>query len=85
MEVHIILVLMVKNESKILRRCLDAAAPFVDAVLLSDTGSTDDTCEIATGTLTLISADLSRQICLLKSSQFGLEALFFLQRNYFQF
>jgi glycosyltransferase involved in cell wall biosynthesis len=37
---------MVKNEGRIIRRCLEAATPFFDAILVSDTGSTDDTLEI---------------------------------------
>ena len=45
--VNILLVLMVKNESRILQRCLASTKDFVDAVLISDTGSTDDTLEIA--------------------------------------
>jgi glycosyltransferase involved in cell wall biosynthesis len=47
MEAKIILVLMVKNESAILQRCLAAAAPFCDAIVVADTGSTDATLEIA--------------------------------------
>lgn len=41
-----VLILMVKNESSILRRCLDAVAGVVDAFCITDTGSTDDTCDI---------------------------------------
>ena len=47
MEAKIILVLMVKNESAILQRCLAAAAPFCDAIVVADTGSTDATLKIA--------------------------------------
>jgi glycosyltransferase involved in cell wall biosynthesis len=43
----ILLVLMVKNEGRILQRCLDSAIAFVDAVLVFDTGSSDNTLEIA--------------------------------------
>jgi len=43
----ILLVLMVKNESRILLRCLENAAPFADAVLVADTGSTDETLLLA--------------------------------------
>lgn len=43
----IVLILMVKNESAILARCLDAARLVIDAVCLCDTGSTDDTCTLA--------------------------------------
>jgi tetratricopeptide (TPR) repeat protein len=41
------LVIMVKNESKIIRRCLDAALAISDAILVADTGSTDNTVELA--------------------------------------
>jgi len=43
---RMLLVLMVKNESRILERCLEAALPFVDAALLADTGSSDDTVAV---------------------------------------
>lgn len=45
--IKIMLVLMVRNEAKIIARCVEAALPFVDAVLLADTGSADDTTEAA--------------------------------------
>ena len=41
------LFLIVKNEAHILDRCLDAAQPLVDHTLIVDTGSTDDTINIA--------------------------------------
>lgn len=41
----IILNMIVKNESKIIERCLDAAK-WVDGFFISDTGSTDDTMKI---------------------------------------
>ena len=44
---RVLLFTIVRNEAKILERCLDAAAPFVDAVLVVDTGSTDDTVAVA--------------------------------------
>jgi len=44
---RVLLVLMVRNESRVLERCLRAAAPFVDATFLFDTGSCDDTLEVA--------------------------------------
>ena len=47
MDPKIILVLMVKDEGAILRRCLEAASPFVDAILISDTGSSDHTLDVA--------------------------------------
>ena len=46
-DVKLLLVLMVKNESRIITRCLEAAFPFVDAILLADTGSGDDTIDLA--------------------------------------
>ena len=43
----LVLILMVRNESKILERCLKAVEGVVDAVCIHDTGSTDNTCDIA--------------------------------------
>jgi len=43
----LVLILMVRNESKILRRCLDALVGIVDGFCIHDTGSTDTTREIA--------------------------------------
>ena len=43
---NILLTLMVKNEGKILQRCLEAGARHADAVIVCDTGSTDNTREI---------------------------------------
>jgi len=45
--VCVVLVLMIKNEARILQRCLSAAAPAVDAVLFVDTGSEDETQALA--------------------------------------
>lgn len=44
---NLLLTLMVKNEGKILQRCLEAGARHADAVIVCDTGSTDNTREIA--------------------------------------
>ena len=44
----LVLILMVRNEEKILRRCLEAVENVVDAFCIMDTGSADKTCEIAT-------------------------------------
>jgi glycosyltransferase involved in cell wall biosynthesis len=41
------LILMIKNESKILKRCLEAVEKLVDCFCICDTGSTDNTVEIA--------------------------------------
>jgi len=47
----IILNLMIKNESKIIQRCIERALPHVDAISILDTGSTDNTVEICTNYL----------------------------------
>lgn len=39
------LVMMVKNEGKIIKRCLDTVKYLVDYIVISDTGSTDNTIE----------------------------------------
>lgn len=41
------LVMIVKNEERSLRRCLKAAKPLVDRMIIADTGSSDKTAEIA--------------------------------------
>ncbi|OON86133.1 hypothetical protein BXO88_08765 [Oribacterium sp. C9] len=41
------LVMIVKNEERCLERCLTSAAPFVDNIIIADSGSTDRTLEIA--------------------------------------
>ena len=42
-----VLILMVRNESKIIQRCLEAVEGVVDAFCVHDTGSADNTVEIA--------------------------------------
>jgi glycosyltransferase involved in cell wall biosynthesis len=42
----IIFLSIIRNESKIIRRCLDAIALFVDAFCICDTGSNDNTLDI---------------------------------------
>lgn len=46
--------MIVKNESKVLARCLDSIRDLVDEIIIVDTGSTDDTKEIAAGYTNLI-------------------------------
>ena len=43
----IALTMIVKNEARSLARCLDSVAPWVDKMIVLDTGSTDDTIAIA--------------------------------------
>jgi len=45
--VTISLCMIVKNEEKVLRRCLDSYQPIADEIIIVDTGSTDRTKEIA--------------------------------------
>lgn len=41
--------MIVKNEEKVLARCLDSIAPIMDEIIIVDTGSTDATKKIAAG------------------------------------
>jgi len=43
-----VLILMIRNEEKILKRCLESVADLVSAFCICDTGSTDESCAIAT-------------------------------------
>ena len=43
---RIILISIIKNESTIIRRCLESIRPFVEGFCICDTGSTDNTLEI---------------------------------------
>lgn len=45
--ITISLCMIVKNEEKVLERCLDRIAPLMDEIIIVDTGSTDKTKEIA--------------------------------------
>lgn len=42
------LVMIVKNEEKVLARCLDSVKHLVDEMIVADTGSTDDTKKLLT-------------------------------------
>lgn len=44
--VYIILCMIVKNESRILERCIQSASSIIDAISICDTGSTDNTVEV---------------------------------------
>src|SRR3990167_1836148 len=45
-EKKICLTMIVKNESKSMVRCLDAAKKIIDIICITDAGSTDDTVEV---------------------------------------
>ena len=45
--ITISLCMIVKNEEKLLARCLDSVAGLMDEIIIVDTGSTDRTKEIA--------------------------------------
>ncbi len=45
--ISVCLCMIVKNEAKVLSRCLDSFAPLVEEIVIVDTGSSDDTKEIA--------------------------------------
>ena len=45
--IQISLCMIVKNEEKILARCLDSIADLMEEIIIVDTGSTDHTKEIA--------------------------------------
>lgn len=49
--VQVILCMIVRNEERVLQRCLDAALRLADAACICDTGSTDDTVSVAEQTL----------------------------------
>jgi glycosyltransferase involved in cell wall biosynthesis len=48
---HVCLCMIVKNESKVIRRCLESVIPMINSWCIVDTGSTDDTKEIIINTL----------------------------------
>lgn len=45
-QITICLVMIVKNESKVIKRCLDSCINYIDTYCICDTGSTDNTTEI---------------------------------------
>jgi len=48
----IILISMIKNEEKIIRRCIDSVKKICDAICISDTGSTDSTINVVNDMIT---------------------------------
>ncbi|WP_019912697.1 glycosyltransferase family 2 protein [Paenibacillus sp. HW567] len=47
MKASLSLCMIVKNEAASLKRCLESAAPYVDEMIIVDTGSTDGTLDVA--------------------------------------
>ena len=52
--ITISLCIIVKNEEKILARCLDSIADLMDEIIVEDTGSADRTKEIAAQNISMI-------------------------------
>lgn len=57
MSVKVLLIMMVKNESKIIRRAITSALPIIDGLCVLDTGSTDDTIKIANNIIATLEKD----------------------------
>lgn len=54
----ICLVMIVKNEERVMARCLQALKPYVDYWVIVDTGSTDDTPAIITNTMESVPGEI---------------------------
>lgn len=67
----LVLVMIVKNESKIMERCLNAILPIIDAIVISDTGSTDNTVEIINGFVEKHSDQLKGKVYVDEWKNFG--------------
>src|SRR5436189_429078 len=50
-DTKLVLCMIVKNEANILKRCLESVLDIIDAAVITDTGSTDDTVSIIYNTL----------------------------------
>lgn len=46
--IRIMILFMIKNESRIITRSIQSTLPFADAICIEDTGSTDDSCAVIT-------------------------------------
>jgi len=46
MPISLTLVMIVKNESKIINRCLSSILPIIDSIVITDTGSSDNTVDL---------------------------------------
>ena len=65
----LILLSMVKNETRIIERLMGSVKGRVDAIVICDTGSTDDTVDKATAWLT--TNDISGTVCAYTFKNFG--------------
>ncbi|MEU0396321.1 glycosyltransferase [Streptomyces sp. NPDC006208] len=61
MKPSVCLCMIVKNESKVIERCLASALPLVDTWVISDTGSTDGTQELIRNALKGIPGELHEE------------------------
>ena len=57
----ICLVMIVRNEAAIIRRCLESVRPHIDRWVICDTGSTDNTPDIVQEILSGIPGTLHRE------------------------
>lgn len=48
---RLVLNIMIKNESHVLERCITSMLPFIDGIVVSDTGSTDNSFEVIRDTI----------------------------------
>ena len=58
---EITLVMIVRNESRVIERCLEAVRPLLSGWVIVDTGSTDDTIEKNQRSLSDIPGELHRR------------------------
>lgn len=58
---RICLNMIVKNESNIIKRCLDSVLPYIDSWCIVDTGSTDDTEKIILETLSHLPGNIHKK------------------------
>lgn len=69
--VYIFLIMIVKNESKIIKRCLESTLGVIDGMCILDTGSTDNTKEIIEEFLSSHSDQIKGKVECEKFTNFG--------------
>ncbi len=60
MKPSVCLTMIVKDEARVIRRCLDALKPFIDHALIIDTGSTDETPQLISEVLPDATVEFSK-------------------------